>query len=396
LPQPLNGLRVLDLSRILSGPYATMTLADLGAEVIKVEAPVRGDDTRSWGPPFLAGESTYYLSINRSKLGITLNFKKPAGRRLLDRLIAMSDILVENFRPGTMDDLHLGYEALHQRFPRLIYCSISGYGHSGPRQSEPGYDVIIQGESGVMSLTGSPDGPPFKMGVSIADIVTGMYAVQGILAALYHRESTGTGQKVDVALLDSMVSTLTYQAGIYFASAQPPVRMGNRHPSIVPYEMFEAADGYFNFGAGNDAHWRILCEVLGMESMADDPEFASVALRVRNADALRSRLSAVFREQPVAHWLSRLRQAGLPCGEVRSVGEALGDPQLEARGMILEVDHPLAGKIKLVGSPLKMSGSEGRKPSPPPRHGEHNHEVYCGLLGVTPEEMQSLIAEGVV
>jgi crotonobetainyl-CoA:carnitine CoA-transferase CaiB-like acyl-CoA transferase len=396
LPPPLTGIRVLDLSRVLSGPFATMVLADLGAEVIKVEAPSNGDDTRSYGPPFIQGESTYYLAINRSKLGITLNFKKNRGRELLDRLIERSDILIENFRPGTMDRLGLGYEALHAAYPRLIYCSISGYGHTGPRRSEPGYDVIIQAESGVMSVTGSPEGPPFKMGISIADITAGTYAVQGILAALYQREKTGEGQKIDISLLDSMVSTLTYQAGIYFATGQTPQRLGNRHPSIVPYETFEASDGYFNLGVANEGQWHRLCGSMGLADLASDPRFASVALRVKNYEALRPWLASLFRSRPVHYWLDLLRNAGIPCGQVRTVAQALEDPQLRARNMILDLDHPKAGRMRVTGTPIKLSGGDSIKPTAPPTHGQHNREVFCDLLGLSAAELESLRREEVI
>ena len=394
---PLAGIRVLDLSRVLSGPFATMVLADLGAEVIKVEAPSNGDDTRSYGPPFIQGESTYYLAINRSKLGITLNFKKDRGRKLLDRLIERSDILIENFRPGTLDRLALGYEALHAVYPRLIYCSISGYGHTGPRRSEPGYDVIIQAESGVMSVTGSPDGPPFKMGISIADITAGTYAVQGILAALYQREKTGEGQKIDISLLDSMVSTLTYQAGIYFATGQTPQRMGNRHPSIVPYETFEASDGYFNLGVANDGQWHRLCESMGLADLASDPRFTSVALRVKNHEILRPCLASLFLGQPVQYWLDLLRKARIPCGQVRTVAEALEDPQLQARNMILDLDHPKVGHMRVTGTPIKLSAADdSMKATPPPTHGQHNREVFCHLLGLSAAELESLRREEVI
>ncbi|PYU93661.1 MAG: formyl-CoA transferase [Acidobacteria bacterium] len=393
LSAPLDGIRVLDLSRVLSGPFATMTLADLGAEVIKVEAPGKGDDTRAWGPPFLAGESTYFLAINRSKLGITLDFKKPRGRELLHRLLELSDILIENFRPGALEKIGLGYEGTHKLHPRLIYCSISGYGHTGPRRMEPGYDVIIQGESGVMSVTGAPDGPPFKMGISIADITCGMYAVQGILAALYHRERTGEGQKLDIALLDSMVSTLTYQAGIYFATGQTPRRMGNRHPSIAPYETFGASDGHFNLGIANDTQWRTFCAATGLES---DPRFATIPLRVQNYDALRAQLDSVFRQKPVSYWIETFRKAGLPCGEVRNVPAALGDPQLRARNMILEMQHPRAGAIRVTGSPIKMSATDTFAASAPPVLGEHNRDVFCGLLGLSGEELEELQREQVI
>ena len=393
---PLEGVRVLDLSRILSGPYATMTLADLGAEVIKVEDPRKGDDTRVWGPPFVEGESSYFLAINRSKLGVTLDFKKPRGRALLERLLARADFLVENFRPGALDRLGLGFEHLHTRLPRLIYCSISGYGHTGPRRAEPGYDVIIQGESGVMSVTGSPDGPPTKMGVSIADITAGMYAVQGILAALYQREATGRGQKVDIALLDSMVSTLTYQAGIYFATGRTPRRMGNRHPSIVPYETFEASDGCFNLGTANQAQWETFCAAAGLPELLGDPRFATVALRVGNYEALRARLDAEFRKKTVAHWLLLLRGAGLPCGEVRTVPQALADPQLAARGMILELEHPKAGRIRQTASPLKLSAAGASRASAPPLRAQHNAEVYGRILGLPEEEIDALGREEVI
>jgi crotonobetainyl-CoA:carnitine CoA-transferase CaiB-like acyl-CoA transferase len=397
LAAPLAGIRVLDLSRVLSGPFATMILADLGAEVIKVEAPSNGDDTRSYGPPFIQGESTYYLAINRSKLGITLNFKKDRGRMLLDRLIERSDILIENFRPGTLDRLGLGYEALHALYPRLIYCSISGYGHTGPRRSEPGYDVIVQAESGVMSVTGSPEGPPFKMGISIADITAGTYAVQGILAALYQREKTGEGQKVDISLLDSMVSTLTYQAGIYFATGQTPRRMGNRHPSIVPYETFEASDGYFNLGVANDGQWHRLCESMGLADLASDPRFTSVALRVKNYEVLRPCLASLFLSQPVQYWLDLLRKARIPCGQVRSVAEALEDPQLQARNMILDLDHPKVGRMRVTGTPIKLSAADdSMNAMPPPTHGQHNREVFCRLLGLSAAELESLRREEVI
>jgi len=373
-----------------------MILADMGAEVIKVEAPGKGDDTRAWGPPFLAGESTYFLAINRSKLGVTLDFKKPRGRELLHRLLELSDILIENFRPGALEKIGLDYEGAHKLHPRLIYCSISGYGHTGPRRMEPGYDVIIQGESGVMSVTGAPDGPPFKMGVSIADITCGMYAVQGILAALYHRERTGEGQKLDIALLDSMVSTLTYQAGIYFATGQTPRRMGNRHPSIVPYETFGAADGHFNLGIANDTQWRTFCASTRLADLESDPRFATIPLRVQNYDALRARLDSVFRQKPVSYWIETFRTAGLPCGEVRNVPQALGDPQLRARNMILELRHPRAGAIRVTGSPIKMSAADTFAASAPPILGEHNRNVFCGLLGLSGEELEELQREQVI
>jgi crotonobetainyl-CoA:carnitine CoA-transferase CaiB-like acyl-CoA transferase len=393
---PLQGIRVVDLSRILAGPFATMTLADLGAEVIKIEAPRRGDDTRSWGPPFVGGESTYFLSVNRSKLGVTLNFKDPKGKELLLGLLENADVLVENFRAGALDRLELGYDALAPKFPRLLYCSISGYGHTGPRSSEPGYDVIIQGESGVMSVTGPPAGPPYKVGISIADITTGMYAVQGILAGLLQRGQTGRGQRIDVALLDSMVSTLTYQAEMYLAAGETPRRLGNRHPSIVPYETFEASDGYFNLGVANDSLWHRFCEVVGWQHLEKDPLFASVADRNINYDRLRNRLDSLFRKHPVAYWIEKLRGAGLPCGEVRSIPNALQDPHLKARDMILELQHPTAGTVRSTGSPIKLSSMKGTAASPAPTLGQHNHKIYREILGLSETEIQSLEADEII
>jgi len=393
---PLDGVRVVDLSRILAGPFATLTLADLGAEVIKIEAPGKGDDTRAWGPPFKGGESTYFLSVNRSKLGATLNFKKPRGRELLLRLLENADVLVENFRPDALDKQGLGYGSLAAKYPRLIYCSISGYGHTGPRSSEPGYDVIIQGESGVMSVTGSPEGPPFKVGVSIADITAGMYAVQGILAALHQREKTGKGQKIDVALLDSMVSTLTYQAEIYLAAGETPQRLGNRHPSIVPYETFEASDGYFNLGVANDSLWHRFCETVGWQHLEKDPLFAGVADRNRNHEKLRGLLGALFLKHPLSHWIGKLRRAGLPCGEVRSIPAALEDPHLRERNMILQLDHPRAGAIRSTGSPIKMSSMDGPKASPAPTLGQHNRMVYREILGLSEREYEALKSDEII
>jgi len=396
LSAPLAGIRVLDLSRILAGPFATMALADLGAEVVKVEAPGRGDDTRSWGPPFVAGESTYFMSANRSKRGVSLNFKHPRGRELLLGLLDRSDVLIENFRAGVLERQGLGYADLSGRHPRLIYCSITGYGHTGPRRAEPGFDAMIQGESGLMSVTGSPDGPPYKVGASIADIISGMYAVQGILASLYRRERTGRGEKIDIALLDSMVSVLTYQAAMYLVTGQNPHRMGNQHPSIAPYETFEAADGYFTLGVTTDRHWRLFCRTLGLADLEKDPRYAGVPDRVRNYDSLREALGSLLRKQPAGFWIEKLREAGIPCGEVRTVAQALEDPQLAARGMILELDHPKAGRIRLTGSPVKLAASGAVAATPPPSHGQHNREVFCGLLGLAEEELESLAREGVI
>src|SRR5438552_3747283 len=285
---PLEGITVLDLTRVLSGPYCTMLLADMGARVIKIEQPGKGDDTRGWGPPFVKGESAYFLSINRNKESVTLDFKHPAGRAVLDRLLAGADVLVENFRPGTLSKIGLDYPSLAARHPRLVYCSISGFGHTGPRRREAGYDAVMQAEGGLMSITGSADGPPFRLGVAIADIVSGMFAAQGITLALFARERTGRGQAVDIAMLDSVVALLSYQAGIYFATEKAPGRLGNRHPTIVPYETFPAADGEFVLAVGNDDQWQRFCEVAGFEQQE---RFSTNRQRFVNYDDLKPLLN---------------------------------------------------------------------------------------------------------
>src|SRR5204862_709564 len=289
---PLDGVTVLDLTRVLSGPYCTMLLADMGARGIKIEQPGKGDDTRAWGPPFLQGESAYFLSINRNKESVTLDFKQPEGRAILDRLIAKSDVMVENFRPGSLGKLGLDYASLATRHPRLVYASISGFGHTGPRSAEAGYDAVMQGEGGLMSITGAADGPPFRLGVAIADIVSGMFAAQGITLALFARERSGRGQQVDIGMLDSVAALLTYQAAIYFATGSAPSRMGNRHPTIVPYETFSAADGDFVLAVGNDDQWRRFCRVSGFE---DSGRSDTNAARVAGYAALKPRLDAHLR-----------------------------------------------------------------------------------------------------
>src|SRR5689334_17588019 len=284
---PLDGIMVLDLTRVLSGPYCTMLLADMGARVVKIEQPGKGDDTRAWGPPFLEGESAYFLSINRNKESVTLDFKHPDGRRLLDALITKADVVVENFRPGTLAKMGLDYSSLSTSHPRLIYASVSGFGQTGPRRAEPGYDAVIQGEAGLMSITGAADGPPFRLGVAIADIVSGMFAAQGIAMALLARARTGRGQRVDIGMLDATAALLTYQAGIYFATGATPGRMGNRHPTIVPYETFPASDGEFVLAVGNDEQWRRCCDVIGTAALAADERFSTNQARVQHHDTLR-------------------------------------------------------------------------------------------------------------
>jgi crotonobetainyl-CoA:carnitine CoA-transferase CaiB-like acyl-CoA transferase len=390
---PFDGLTVLDLTRVLSGPYCTMLLADMGARVIKVEQPGKGDDTRAWGPPFQEGESAYFLSINRNKESITLDFKTPEGRAILDRLVAHADVLVENFRPGTLAKLGLDYPSLALRFPRLVYCSVSGFGQTGPRSREPGYDAVMQAEGGLMSITGAGDGPPFRLGVAIADIVTGMFAAQAVTAALFVRERTGRGQAVDIGMLDSVAALLTYQAGIYFATGSAPGRMGNRHPTIVPYETFRASDGDFVIAVGNDEMWRRFC---GATGLAPEDRFATNRLRVTGYSELRPILEALLRTGTRAHWIEKLTAAGVPCGSVRDLHELFADPQVSARSMTEEVQHPAAGPIRVLGTPLKLSETPPSVRTSPPTLGQHTDAILSGEFGYTQAEIDRLRAQGIV
>jgi crotonobetainyl-CoA:carnitine CoA-transferase CaiB-like acyl-CoA transferase len=390
---PLQGITVVDLTRVLSGPYCTMMLADMGARVIKVEQPGKGDDTRGWGPPFVNGESSYFLSINRNKESITLDFKTDEGRAILDSLIARADVVVENFRPGTLDKLGFDYAALSRRYPRLIYCSISGFGHTGPRRKEAGYDAVMQAEGGLMSITGSADGPPYRLGVAIADIVSGMFAAQGVTSALYVRERTGRGQEVDIAMLDSVVALLSYQAGIYFANEVAPPRLGNRHPTIVPYETFRASDGDFVVAVGNDDQWRRFCSVSGFP---EDEQYATNRQRVTNYDVLKPALDARLSSGTRASWIERLKSAGVPCGAVRDLHEVFSDPQTQARNMLVELEHSVAGALKMTGTPLKFSDTPASVRTPPPMLGEHTNAILTNDLGFDHAQIDDLRAKGVI
>jgi crotonobetainyl-CoA:carnitine CoA-transferase CaiB-like acyl-CoA transferase len=390
---PLHGITVLDLTRVLSGPYCTMLLADLGARVIKVEQPGKGDDTRGWGPPFVDGESAYFMSINRNKESVTLDFKKPEGRNLLTKLIDKADVVVENFKPGALARQGLDYASLAPSHPRLVYCSISGFGQTGPRRAEPGYDAVMQAEGGLMSITGSADGPAFRLGVAIADIVSGMFAAQGITTALYAREKTGKGQAVDIAMLDAVVALLTYQAGIYFATGTAPVRMGNRHPTIVPYETFSASDGDFVLAVGNDTQWQRFCAVAGVE---DDGRFATNTGRVLGHSELKPMLDARLRTKPRAHWIEQLTNAAIPCGSVRDLQEVMTDPQVRAREMIAELEHARIGALKVLGTPLKFSDMPTGARSAPPTLGQHTDAVLTGDLGLKADQVAELRAKGVI
>jgi len=376
---PLAGLTILDLTRVLSGPYCTMLAADMGARVIKIEHPERGDDTRAWGPPFVGGESAYFLSVNRNKESVALDFKRPAARAALEGLAARADVIVENFRPGTLDAIGLGYRDLSARHPKLIYVSISGFGQTGPRRDEAGYDAIVQAEGGLMSVTGMPDGPPVRLGVAIADLAAGMFAFQGLLLALIARGRTGRGQLVDVSLFDSVAALLTYQASRYFVSGETPGRTGNRHASIAPYDTFDTAGGVLVLAVGNDAQWQQFCQTAGLALLASDERYGTNAGRVRHYASLRPAIAGVLRTRMVDEWL------------VRSIDEVLADPQIAARAMIETLDHATAGTLHLLGVPTKLSDTPGIVHSPPPRLGEHTAQVLRGDLGLDEAAIASLL-----
>jgi crotonobetainyl-CoA:carnitine CoA-transferase CaiB-like acyl-CoA transferase len=364
-----------------------MLLADMGARVIKIEQPGRGDETRAWGPPFVAGESAYFLSINRNKESVALDFKQPGGRKALDRLVDRADVLVENFRPGTLDRLGLGYSSLAVSHTRLVYCSISGFGQTGPRRHQAGYDAVMQAEGGLMSVTGAADGPAFRVGVAIADLVAGLLAAQGIVLALYSRERTGRGQQVDVGMLDGVTSLLTYHASMHLTAATMSQRVGNRHATIAPYDTFTASDGELFLAVGNDDQFRRFCEVTGLQPLLADQRFATNPSRVVHHRELRERLVPILQQHTRDHWSAVLTKAGVPCGAVRDVPDALSDPQLAARHMIEAVEHAAAGTLKVLGVPIKLSETPGSVRTAPPTLGQHTAQVLAEL-GMTLDDVE--------
>ena len=403
----LSHLRVLDLSRVLAGPWAGQILADLGAEVIKVERPGNGDDTRAWGPPFLkdaygesTGEAAYYLSANRNKQSVTIDFTKPEGQRLVRELAAKSDILIENFKVGGLEAYGLDYASLKEVNPQLIYCSITGFGQTGPYAKRAGYDFMIQGLGGLMSLTGRPEGEegagPVKVGVALTDILTGLYATVAILAALAHRQHDGGGQHIDMALLDVQVACLANQAMNYLTTGVSPKRLGNAHPNIVPYQDFPTADGDFILTVGNDSQFRKFAEVAGQPGWADDPRFVSNKQRVANRAVLVPLIRQATVFKTTAQWVEQLEAVGVPCGPINELAQVFADPQVQARGLAFELPHVLAGLVPQVGSPIRLSETPVEYRRAPPLLGEHTQEVLARVLGVTTVDLELLRQSGVL
>lgn len=400
---PLDGLRVLDLSRVLAGPWCTQLLADLGADVIKVERPGRGDDTRQWGPHWLANadgsagtESSYYLSANRNKRSVTIDLSSAAGQEIVTDLARTSDVLVENFKVGGLVDKGLDYQTLSEINPRLVYASITGFGQSGPRASDPGYDYLAQALSGFMSVTGDPEGPPVRAGVAVSDLSTGMYTTVAVLAALLRRGISGVGQHIDVALLDTQTAMLANQASSFLVGGVAPGRSGDSHPSLAPYQMFEAADETFIIACGNDSQFRTLCTVVGRPELADDERFAKNPGRVANRLLLADELNSALRLQNRAHWLEALPKAGVPAGSVNSIADAFDEPQLQHRGVRLDLPHATAGTAPGVANPIKFSESPVEYRTGPPLLGQHTDEVLAEVLGLDEERIASLKADGTI
>jgi crotonobetainyl-CoA:carnitine CoA-transferase CaiB-like acyl-CoA transferase len=397
LPKPLDGIRVLDASRVLTGPFCSMILADLGAEVIKIEIPTVGDDTRQWGPPFIGGESAYFLSINRNKKSLTLNLATEMGKQVFYELAAKCDVLLENFRPGVTDKLGIQYSTISKKNPNIVYCSISSFGQTGEYNERLAYDIVIQAMGGLMGITGEPGRPPVRIGVALSDIGAGMYAATAILAALLARPRLGKGQFLDISLLDSTISWMTYMAAHYFATGRSPERMGSAHPSIVPYQCFETSDNEFIAVAiGNDKLFQEFCNAIGLKELANDPKFATNPARVINRDQLVPVLEKAFAGKTRKDWLKILVEARLPVGPVYSIEEIFRDPQVLRREMLVKVQHPKVGQISQIGIPMKFSETKPGIKLPPPMLGEHTEEILSTLLGYGKERITQLREGGVI
>jgi len=392
----LDGIRVLDLTRALAGPFCTLMLGDNGADVIKVEIPGSGDDTRKWGPPFIGEESAYYLSINRNKRSLTLNLQDAQAQEVFMKLAQDIDVVVENFTPGVMGRFGLDYDAVKAVNPKVVYCSISGFGQDGPYRNRPAYDQIMQGVGGLMSITGEPDGEPQKIGIAVTDIGAGMWSAFAIMAALNHRGKTGEGQYIDISMLDAQVAWLTYQAAFFFANGEAPKRMGAAHPTLVPYQAFMCKDGkYINVAVGSERIWERFCQGMEREDLKDHPDYATNSVRVNNRGAMVSMLQEIFLTRPVAEWVKDLQAANVPCGPINDLADVFADPQVLARNMYLEMAHPTLGSIKQTGLPIKFSLTPGGLDRHPPLLGEHNHEILKSL-GYSEADVQSLMAQSVI
>ena len=403
--QALAGVRVLDLTRILAGPTCTQLLGDLGAEILKIERPGAGDDTRKWGPPYVTGhggeptaESAYYLCANRNKRSVAVDIARPEGQDLIRRLLSRCDVLVENFKVGDLARYGLGYEQLAADFPRLVYCSITGFGQTGPYAPRAGYDFLAQGLGGIMSITGPADGEPMKVGVGIADVMCGMYATVAVLAALRHRDLTGEGQHIDMALLDTQVAWLINEGTNYLLSGRVPRRLGNEHPNIVPYKVFESSDGYVILAVGNDAQFQRWCRFAGATELATDPRFATNSLRVQNRQALYALMPPIMRTRTTAAWVEGLAALGVPCGPVNDIEQVFADPQVQARGMRIEIPHATAGSgsVPLIANPIRMSRTPPTYRLSPPTLGEHTEATLSELLELGSDELAGLRASGVI
>jgi crotonobetainyl-CoA:carnitine CoA-transferase CaiB-like acyl-CoA transferase len=394
-PLPLEGVRVLEASQVMAGPYCALLLADMGADVIKVEKPRGGDDSRRMGPPFINGESAAFLAINRNKRSLALDLKQPAGQAVFRRLAGRADILVENFRPGTLAGLGLGYDDLAAEHPELIYCSISGYGQTGPDRERGGYDLVAQGAAGLMSITGNPGQPPVKMGVPVADLNAGMYAAYGVLCAYIHRLKTGQGQYVDTSLLEGGLAYTVWESAMFFATGSAPPPMGSAHRLAAPYQAFRTSDGYITVGAANQANWELLCQALGRPELVADPRYLDNPARTRLAPELARELEPAFAQRSTREWLERMEAIGLPAGPVNDMPAVYADPQVRARDMLVELDHPTAGRIKHIGVPVKLSQTPGNIRHAAPTLGQHTDEILAEA-GLAPAEIAALRAQRVV
>ena len=395
MPGPLSGIRVLDLTRVLAGPYATMVLADLGAEVVKIEMPGRGDDSRGVGP-FYKGESAYFMSVNRGKKSVTVNAKTPEGADIIRKLAAVSDVMIENFRPGTVARYGLDYENIRPINPRIVYASISGFGQTGPYTGRPAYDAIVQGMSGIATITGIPGHPPVRVGSSMADLSSALFGVVGILSALCARERTGRGQHIDLAMLDSMVALLENAIVRYVVDGAVPSAVGSRHPSFTPFQFFRAKDRYISVAIGNESLWERFCHAIGRPDLLDDACFKTNALRTEHHDALEPILAEVFARKAAAEWVSAFEKAGIPSGPINTVADVVNDPHVNERGMILEMVHKTVGKLKVAGSPINLSEDKTETNRPSPILGEHTEEVLGDLLHMEPEALAQLRESGVI